>query len=282
MISIDTCWAVSIGLGTVDTIRGMAFAKRHMYLALEAGEPYRVARALALEAAFSATGGTDARARTAELIEESMTLAEQVNHPHALGLANITAGMAAYLEGRWNKACERLERGEKILREHCYRGHLGAGYSDVVSASGVAVHRRLQEHPRAAAAFSQRRARKGRSLRRGQPPLPRGLGLATGCRPPRGGRQEIDDAISRWSQHGFHIQHYWHLTGKVEIELYRGDAVRAWKLLERAWPVMSKSMLLRIQLTAAEAGILRGRTALAAAIAHRCRYRHRSPPPGRS
>ena len=48
-----------------------------------------------------------------------MTLAERVNHPHAIGLANVTAGMAAYLEGRWRKACALLDRGEKTLREHC-------------------------------------------------------------------------------------------------------------------------------------------------------------------
>ena len=88
LIRIDTCWSVSIGLGTVDTIRGMGFAKRHLHLALDAGEPYRVARALAIEAAYSGARGLGYRQRARRnSIEDSMTaLAERVNHPHAIGL----------------------------------------------------------------------------------------------------------------------------------------------------------------------------------------------------
>ncbi len=268
LISIDTCWSVSIGLGTVDTIRGMAFAKRHMFLALEAGEPYRVARALALEAAFSATGGVATLARTGELIEASMTLAERVNHPHALGLANITAGMAAYLEGRWKRACKRLERGEKILREHCtgVTWELDTAMSfQLRSLLFIGDFKRIRDRlPR----FLKDVREKG--------DLYAEVNLR--CRvvwvsllvadQPEEARREIEDAINRWSQHGFHIQHYWHMTGRVEIELYRGDAVSAWRILERTWPAMSKSLLLRIQLTAAEARILRCRTGLAAAVAH--------------
>jgi hypothetical protein len=78
---------------------------------------------------------------------------------------------------------------------------------------------------------------------------------------------ELADAIGRWSQHGFHIQHYWHLTGQVETALYRGDAAAAWDILERAWPRMQRSFLLRIQFTRTEGRHLRCRGALAAAAA---------------
>ncbi len=266
LISIDTCWSVSIGLGTVDTIRGMAFAKRHMLLALAAGEPYRIARALALEAAFSATGGTRNRARTAALVEASMTLAERVNHPHALGLANITAGMAAYLEGSWNKACERLERGEKILREHCtgVTWELDTAMSfQLRSLLFIGDFNRIRERlPRFLKDVREKGDLYAEVNLRCRVVW---VSLLAADRPEEAAR-EVEDAISRWSQRGFHIQHYWHLTGKVETELYRGNAVRAWRYLEGAWPAMSKSLLLRIQLTGAEARILRCRAGLAAAV----------------
>ncbi len=79
--------------------------------------------------------------------------------------------------------------------------------------------------------------------------------------------REMDGAIERWSQRGFHIQHYWHLTGRVETALYRGDATAAWEALERAWPKIEKSLLLRIQFTRTEGRHLRCRGALAAAAA---------------
>ncbi len=267
LICIDTCWSVSVGLGTVDTIRGMAFGKRHLRLALEAGEPYRVARALAIEAAYSGTGGTSQQHRTAKLVEASLTLAERVNHPHALGLANITAGMAAYLEGHWTRACERLERGEKILRENCtgVTWELDTSMSfQLRSLLFIGDLERIRERlPR----FLKDVREKG--------DLYAEVNLR--CRVvwvsllfadrPQEARREVEDAITRWSQRGFHIQHYWHLTGMVEIALYCGEAEQAWKFLESTWPAMEKSLLLRIQLTGTEARILRCRAGLAAAVA---------------
>ena len=50
LLRIDTCWSVTTGLAMVDSIRAADFNTRHLLLALEAGEPYRIARALALEA----------------------------------------------------------------------------------------------------------------------------------------------------------------------------------------------------------------------------------------
>ena len=57
ILRIDICWAVAAGLGMVDTIRAADFQTRHLLLALRAGELYRVARALNLEAGFTATAG---------------------------------------------------------------------------------------------------------------------------------------------------------------------------------------------------------------------------------
>ncbi|MCP3958705.1 MAG: AAA family ATPase [bacterium] len=268
LIAIDTCWSVSIGLGTVDTIRGMGFGKRHLLLALEAGEPYRVARALAIEAGYASTAGHRNRARTARLIEAAVTLAERVNHPHALGLSNVTAGMAAYLEGSWRKACELLDRGEKILREHC----TGVTW-ELDTAMSFQLRSLLFIGD-----FEQIRERLPRVLKdvREKGDLYAEVNLR--CRfawfsmlvadRPEDAQREADDAIGLWSRRGFHIQHYWHLTGVVEIALYRGDPVAAWESLERSWPAMKRSMLPRIQLTGTEARVLRGRAGLAAAIAH--------------
>ena len=268
LIAIDTCWSVAIGLGTVDTIRGMSFGKRHLSLALAAGEPYRVARALALEAAFSAADGLAHRKRTARLVEASMTLAERVNHPHAVGLANVTAGMAAYLEGRWRKACALLDRGEQILREHCtgVTWELDTAMSFQLRAllfigDFSAIDQRLPRFLKDVREKGDLYAEVNLRSRVAW------ASLLVADRPADAER-EVDAAIGRWSEHGFHLQHYWHLTGRVEIALYRGDARGAWRHLDRAWPAMERSLLLRIQLTRTEARVLRCRTALAAAIAH--------------
>ena len=56
-----TCWAVAEGLALVDNIQGAAFQTLHLMLALDTGEPSRIGRALAMEAAFSASSGATAK-----------------------------------------------------------------------------------------------------------------------------------------------------------------------------------------------------------------------------
>src|SRR5262249_57624831 len=69
LLRIDTCWSVSVGLAYVDTFRAADFQARHLLLALRAGEPYRVARALAMEGGYSSTGGWGTAPRTARIGE---------------------------------------------------------------------------------------------------------------------------------------------------------------------------------------------------------------------
>ena len=70
LLRIDTCWAVGVGLAIVDMVRGADFQARHLVLALRAGEPYRVARALAMEGAYVAMGGNRSRKRAQRLLQE--------------------------------------------------------------------------------------------------------------------------------------------------------------------------------------------------------------------
>ena len=102
----------------VDNIRAADFNTRHLLLALDAGEPYRIARALALEAAFLASGGTGIE-RAAECAERAAHLARQSGRPHAEALSALTAGMSAFLVGEWQKASLLCERALVVLREQC-------------------------------------------------------------------------------------------------------------------------------------------------------------------
>jgi serine/threonine protein kinase len=60
---IDTGFFVGLGLTTVDTVRGADVLARQLLQALDAGEPYRIARAVALQAAVNAAGVERSRPR---------------------------------------------------------------------------------------------------------------------------------------------------------------------------------------------------------------------------
>src|SRR5262249_47364090 len=79
---IDVCWSVGNGLNGVDIVRGADFQARHLLYALSAGDPYRIARALASEAVFaSMEGGFAGRDRAALLIDRAAEIAERIHHP---------------------------------------------------------------------------------------------------------------------------------------------------------------------------------------------------------
>jgi hypothetical protein len=139
LIRIDTCWSASSGLSFMDTIRGRDFQMRHMLLALKAGEPYRVARAMFNEAGYSALPGWPVHERTQRIVSTAMSLARRVDHPHALAMAHIGAGISAYLEGRWEEAWELALQSEQILRSSA-PSRFRARHDPRVFAQGAHLH----------------------------------------------------------------------------------------------------------------------------------------------
>src|SRR5207247_2562923 len=89
-----------------------------------------------------------------------------------------------------------------------------------------------------------------------------------------GAREAYRDAISQWSHQSFHLQHYLSLIAEGQLDLYTGDAERAWIRVSLRWPALKRSQLLRIQVIRVEALHLRARSALAAAQGRRGEWEH--------
>jgi hypothetical protein len=116
---IDTCWAVSIALTVTDTVRAADFQTRHLLLALDAGEPGRIVRALAAEAGHTATEGGHAARRAARLLQKAEDLARGLNDPYLPAVVALTRGMTTYMVGRWKDSHTYCRRAEELFRAHC-------------------------------------------------------------------------------------------------------------------------------------------------------------------
>ena len=262
---IDICWAAAAALGMVDTIRGADFQTRHLILALDAGEPFRLLRAVTLEAAYSASSGGETRERTATLVAMAEALALRVEHAHAVAWGRGCGGIAAFLEGRWGTALERLDRTSEILRERragvtyerdsvllytlaalIYLGHVGE------------LQRRLPIAQQEAAARGDIYA--STNL---------GTGMMVYAHLARGdverARLEADAAIAGWSRDGVHVAHFLDVQGQATIDLYVGEAKKALDRVRAAWKTFDRAMLLRVQYIRVNMLYLWSRAALAAA-----------------
>lgn len=261
---VDTFWSIATSLGIIDNVRATDFQTRHLLLALRLGEPGRIARALAAEAAYSGLGGSRTVARTAHLVETAQHVAERVKDPFARGWAALASGMAAYMEGRrrdavaacasaegtfagcvgvtWEVSCARLFRLWSLtyLGEMAELGRLLPGW--------------LAEAEERGDLYSATNLRTG---------ILNHVWLCADD--PQRARRELDAAMSRWSRKGFHSQHFWDAMAGPQIDLYVGDAEAAWSRVEREAGPLARSLILRIQTARIEWGGLRGRAALALA-----------------
>lgn len=258
---IDVCWTTEVGLCLVDVLRAAEFHARHLLLALEAGEPQRIARGLAMEVFFGAMEGLDARGA----LEMAREMAGRVEGHYASSLTEMAAGMVACSRGEWRRAQRRLARAEEQLREN----RVGVAWElDTVRQFGAlaAIHLgRWQE------LFAD---------------LPRLLEVARAQGDvflevhlhqwvesfrdlvedrPEEAQKALDLSAGGWSRQGFHYQHFGRLVAEARVALYTGDAQLAWDLVEQAWPDLVGSMIQRIEMVLVQSWDLRGRCALAAA-----------------
>jgi hypothetical protein len=266
LVRIDTCWSVAMGLGIVDNIRGADFQGRHLLLALNAGEPYRIARALGMEVAYAVVpGGRRARERSRRLGEMAQALAERVNHPQALGLVSLTRGTAASLQGDWRAALGLCERAEQILDERCTGVGWELAATHLYSLLALFYLGEIGEMSRRLPILLQE-ARERDDLNAVANLRTRLSYLARlAADDSAGAKEEVRQGIAVWSRKGFTAQHFFELQALVDIAVYDDAGADAWAAVERSWAALAGSLLLRVQRIHIESLSFRARAAISAA-----------------
>ncbi|HYC90522.1 MAG TPA: protein kinase, partial [Thermoanaerobaculia bacterium] len=221
LLRVDVCWAVAIGLARVDNIRAAYFQALHLRLALEAGDPYRVARALTVEAGYSSIGGGKTERRTAALVQSAEGHARRLNHPHLIGLAALAQTFQHVFLGRFRAALEKAHEAEKQFRERCtgVAWEIDTTVSYLVCAMyylgelaqlAPKLHALLRE-------AEDRGDRYGAWTVAGRPSI---VWLALDD--PETALRINRTVIDRWSSERFQSQHLFELLASAQIDLYLG------------------------------------------------------------
>ncbi len=264
---IDVCWAANCGLGVTDSIRGADFHARGFLLSLRAGERYRIARSLAVQAAYASADGSRSRRRTTTLLQAADLLARRVAHPHALGLVAMARGLGAYMEGLWDIGITNCDLASEVFRDRCAGVTWELNTANVFSLWSLAFTGNLVE------LASRRALLLNEARKRGDLHAEITLSNVSLARlaedDPDGILEEVREAMSRWPYPGFHVQHYHCMQTTVNIHLYKGDCAAAREYLDSQWPAYAGSLLSRFQLARVDTLFSKSRVALAAATSSR-------------
>ena len=247
LFRIDICSAIAAGLGAVDLIRAADFQCRHLLLALRAGEPHRIARAIAFEAAQTAAPGRKTRDRASKIAQQAGVLSERLGNPDAIGLSLWANGVSAYCVGDWKRAADWCERSAQILSERCSGLTWELSVANRFLLGALLLQGELAEVSRRVPELL------GAAVEQGN------IFVSTDLRTrmnliwlandePDSARTEVIAALQAWPQEGCNLQHYSSMLALAQIELYTGDAEVAWRHVQVQWPALQGSLLLRLQI----------------------------------
>jgi tetratricopeptide (TPR) repeat protein len=230
---IDTCWSLSMGLSTVNTVYGADFQATNLLLALELGEPNRVARALAIEVAYNALPGQQGRRRAKKLQSVTRKLVERLNNPALTGLAKLMEGIAAWAEGDWRQAYLLSEEAEKILRDNMVGGAWEMDTAQLFWVSSLIPLGELKQASQRVPVLLKEAQDRGDLYAEINLRLRAAVYFHLVEDDVAKAEQEVNLSLEKWSYQGFHIQHYYAFIARSHIALclavYRGQLVKGEK-----------------------------------------------------
>jgi hypothetical protein len=263
---IDICWSVSFMLSLVDVIRGKAFQSRHLLLALAAGEPYRVARAIGIEAGYVGTAGNHVLPKCEGMIRRAHEIATRTKSTQTIANVRAFEGALYYVNGKFRKSLDVCDDAQRILREQTTGTSWEVVSMQFFSLQCLAYLGELKELCKRRPLYLREAFDRGDlyaavNLRIGYPNL---AWLADDD--PESGRRDVREAMRDWSQQGFHLEHYFELLALTNCDLYDGAADGAYKRVVDRWPALRRSMLLRVQAIRIVSWHMHARSALATAL----------------
>jgi hypothetical protein len=254
-----------VGLSIIDPLLGAYFQTRGLRLALRVGEPFRVVRALAMEAAHVSTAGSPAAARVRALLGTAEELASGLDSPQARGMIQLVRGISGLMLGQWDRSRMALDQAETLFRNHC----TGVTWErDTVSSLALWDLLYLGQIAELRHRWSvlTKEAKERGDLYAATTLTTSFLAIIRlADNDPAGVEEELSGVVGGWTRRGFSIQHSAAFRSLMQLDLYLGRVDSAWDRAGSVWPEYSRSMLLRIQFIRIQMLELRARSALALA-----------------
>jgi len=266
---IDVVWSVAAGLSMFDVVEAADFQARNVLLSLSAGEPVRLARSLAWEAAHLSNLGGSTQRRVEKLLDAAERLAGDTDSPYATGVIAMSSGAAAWTNGRWHAALNQLQQADKILRGQCTNVAWELGTTNTFLVWSLMYLGELNQLCRRVETLMNEARQRGdlyAETTHGAFSVP--MSHLVHDRPLEAS-ESIRHSLAQWSHRGFHVQHSIALMAGAYIDFYQGHGLESHRRYQQQWRHLRRSHLLRIQALKIFNLHLRARAALMAAAERR-------------
>ncbi|WP_437612558.1 AAA family ATPase [Sorangium sp. So ce834] len=265
LLAMDACHAAA-SLAVTAPVQSAPFAARHLLLALDAGEPHRLARALTLEAIHAALRGQrDGGRRAASLLALLERVAARSPRPEARHFHLLAEGVAAFARGEIERAEVLLGRSSAALGAHGGESGSGGSFAHALLATVLWLQGKIPGLAAITAELLAEARERGDRYRETMIRLNGAYLLDLAADRPASARATVDAAMERWSRAGYHVQHFREVLARGRIALYEGDAAAALRFVLAATPPLLGSGMVAIPLVRGELYYLRALASLAAA-----------------
>ncbi|HTL33800.1 MAG TPA: AAA family ATPase [Kofleriaceae bacterium] len=263
---LDITRTAMLGLALFDPVRSASFSSYHLRLALESGDAARVSFALAIEAGYEASAKNPQHAL--DLLARAEEIAVALGDPMLLGCVGVMRAIMSYERGEFRESFEQCERAEELIRDHL----TGVAW-EMRTVQMFAVHSlfflgNFDELVRRTKLYADDARERGdlyaimnvRALTGNAVHVIVHDDVAAG-------EAQLAEITSQLPASGFYLQHMFLAYARTMIDLYCGNADRAYAGMLARLPQIRGSLLLEDRAVRAFWTFLRANAALGIALA---------------
>jgi eukaryotic-like serine/threonine-protein kinase len=263
---LDACYGFGVALGMLDPIMGADLQTRYLLLSLAAGEPTRIAKGLALEAAYRAADGEKGRSAFEKFLARAESLSGESRDPHARVLASLMRGVVKAILGDFAGAVPICDRAATKLRDTCARAGWELDSAEFFAAHSLMSCGRVPELRRRTQQLIDDARSRGDLYCEVLVRVQCAWFVALATDDVAQAETDLAALDGAWTGERFLLQHAWQMHNRAEVAIYDGVPNHAAAVIDDAWQRLERSMLLRTKALRARVSNLVGRVALARAI----------------
>ncbi len=263
-LRLDALFAAALGFAIVDVPLGACIQARYLMMALRSGERADVLRAALLVSTQYANTGGPQRAPERALRDLVRRLVDEGDSGEMQGFFQGTRGVGIFLRGRWAEALDVLDTAYREYPNNRAGWHSNA---NLFAAYCLLYMGRLSELAVRHERLSREAEQRGDLYTTVNLQLSPQRLLSLAADDPETARRDARTAMLSWSQRRYLLQHWQATRTEAEVDLYVGEAERAYATMRRDARALAKSFLLHGQFVRVLTAELRGRCAIASAEA---------------